>query len=139
MGHESYVRHDALQVGSNRSFGLVFAIVFAIIGAWPLLSGNGVRTWSLIVAAGFVVTAFAAPGLLAPANRAWMRFGALLHRIVSPLMLMLIFALAIVPTGLIMRAIRRDPLRLRRDPGASTYWIRRDPPGPAPESLKDMF
>ena len=88
----------------------------------------------VLIALGLVV-----PHSLSRANRAWVRLGLLLSAVVSPLVLGLIYALSLVPIGLLMRALGRDPLRRKPDPGASSYWIAREPPGPAPESMINQF
>lgn len=124
---------------SDRAFGLVFATVFTIIALYPLLGGGLLRVWSLIVATIFLLLALVAPSILVPANRLWMRFGGLLHYIVSPIALGIVFFAALVPTGLLMRLFGKDPLRLRFDPAAESYWIPREPPGPSPESLNNQF
>lgn len=124
---------------SERSFGLVFTAVFVLVGLTPLLKGHDVRWWALIVALAFGILAFAAPRLLAPLNRIWMAFGKLLHRIVSPVVLGLLYCVAVVPTGLILRIKGSDPLRLKRDPAAKSYWLPRTPPGPATGSFKNQF
>ena len=85
------------------------------------------------------LAALAVPRLLAPANRLWMKFGLLLHRVTNPLIMGLLFYLTVTPTALIMRALGKDPLSLRLDPEARTYWIDRDPPGPSAESMTDQF
>ena len=137
--HETYGREEKHAQSSERSFGLVFALVFAAVGLWPLLSGHAPRFWSLVVAAVFLLASWLWPRLLSPANAAWARLGEALHRIVSPVILGLLFYSSVVPTGLIMRALGKDPLRLRFDREATTYWIRREPPGPAPQSLRNQF
>lgn len=124
---------------SERAFGLVFSAVFLIVALWPLMGAGGPRPWALLVAAALFVVSFAAPAWLAPASRLWLRFGELLHRIVSPAILALMFYGVVLPTGLVLRALGKDPLRLRFDRGAASYWIRRDPPGPGPESFRDQF
>jgi hypothetical protein len=139
VGHESYERQEEVHGSSNRSFGIVFAVVFAVIGLWPLVFGGTARLWSLLAGAAFLVAALAMPLVLAPLNRLWLRFGLLLHRIVSPLTLGIMFYLVITPMGLVMRALGKDLLRLKFDRAASTYWIERTPPGPPPESMKDQF
>jgi hypothetical protein len=139
MSHESFGRDDDVRASSNRSFGVVFAVVFTIVGLLPLLSGGAVRVWALVVAAAFAVFALAFPAALAPLNRIWLKFGLLLHRVVNPIMLGIMFYGVITPTGLIMRAFGKDPLRLRFEKDADTYWIVRTPPGPAPDSLRDQF
>lgn len=126
-------------MGSDRSFGIVFCVVFAVIGLYPLLGGGDVRLWSLGLAAAFLLVALVRPGLLAPLNRWWLKFGLLLGRIVSPLAMGLVFFLVMTPTGLIMRLLGKDLLRLRLEPAAESYWIERRPPGPAPETMTHQF
>ena len=114
--------------------------MFGLIAVWPWLFGDsGMRLWSASAAAAICLAALVRPVFLAPANRAWMKFGLLLHRIVNPLVMGLIFYLTVTPTGLIFRALGKDPLRLRLDPEAKTYWIDREPPGPAPETMSQQF
>lgn len=137
--HESFDRRDEVKGSSDRAFGIVFTVVFALVGAWPLLHGNGLRLWSLAVAAAFLLAALVRPGLLAPLNRLWMKFGLLLHRITNPLIMGLVFFVAVVPTGLVMRLRGKDPLRLRFDREARSYWIDRKPPGPDPDTMRNQF
>lgn len=139
MSHESFDRDEALPGGSNRALGIVFAVVFALIALVPPLFGGPIRLWSLGVSAAFLAAAFLAPALLGPLNRVWTRFGLLLHRIVSPIVLGFMFFVVVTPIGLLMRAFGKDPLRLRFDRVVRSYWIERKPPGPAPESLSDQF
>lgn len=136
--HESFDREET--VGStDRGFGQVFAAVFALVGGIKLWIGNP-WFWPWFVAAFLVlVVAYARPALLAPFNRLWTRFGLLLFRVVNPVVMGILFFLTVVPIGLIMRAAGKDMLRLRLDPAAGSYWIRRDPPGPAPDSMKHQF
>ena len=128
-----------MQGSSDRAFGLVFATVFLLIALYPLFFGAGIRWWAAVVAAVFGACAVAVPRLLAPLNRAWTRFGLVLHKIVSPVVLGIMFFGVILPTGLLMRLLGKDPLRLAFDPAAPSYWITRQPPGPAPESFPDQF
>jgi predicted membrane metal-binding protein len=137
--HENLESRTADGPGSERGFAVVFAVVFALVGLWPLLSGGPVRAWALLIAAAFLLAGFAAPGILAPLNRLWFRFGMALGRIVSPVVMGIIFFGTVMPTGLLMRLFRKDLLRLRFDPAAESYWIPRDPPGPSAESLKQQF
>lgn len=139
MGHENYQRQEEVLGSSDRSFGIVFAVVFALIGLLPLAFGHGVRVWALLVGAAFLLVAIVVPGMLAPLNRLWLRFGLLLHRIVSPLVLGIMFYLVITPMGLLMRALGKDLLRLKLERNLPSYWIERSPPGPPPESMKDQF
>ena len=139
MGHESFERSDEVHGSSDRSFGVVFAVVFSVIGLLPLAFGSGVRVWALVLGTAFLLMALAIPRSLAPLNRLWLRFGLLLHRIVSPIVLGIMFYGVITPTGAIMRAFGKDLLRLRFDRSSRSYWVDRVPPGPPPESIKDQF
>ena len=138
--HEQLDRKTRVDGSSDRSFGLVMAGFFALVGLAPLVFGKGgtPRLWALAVAAAFLVLALAWTAPLAPLNRLWFRLGLLLHRVMSPVILVLLYAVGIVPVGLLMRAFGKDPLRLRRDPHAASYWIVREPPGPAPETMANQ-
>ncbi len=137
--HERLSVAQDIRVSSDRSFGIVMAVVFTIIGVWPLLSEGPPRWWALIVAALFCGLAFLRPALLAPLNRLWFRFGLLLNKITSPLIMGLLFYGVITPYAYILRWLGKDLLCLRFDPSAESYWIERKPPGPAPESIKRQF
>jgi hypothetical protein len=135
--HEAF--DDGVKPGSERSFGLVFAAVLSIVAAWPLIDGAEPRLWALAVAAGFLGSAMIAPGLLRPFNLLWFKFGQVLHRVTSPLIMGLLFFTTVTPMALLMRLFGRDPLNRRFDAAAESYWIIREPPGPAPESLRKQF
>lgn len=137
--HENQAHTDDVRPGSERAFGLVFSAVFAIIALFPLIEGSPIRIWSVWSAAVFLVVALAIPNVLKPLNIIWFKFGLILHKIVNPVIMGLLFFLTITPTGLIMRALRKDPLRLKKDPDAETYWISRTPPGPEPKTMKNQF
>jgi len=137
--HEDFRAKQEVKQGSDKSFGLVFAGFFALIGLWPLIHAEPPRLWALVLAALFLAVSFLRPALLKPLNRLWFLFGLLLHKIVSPLIMGLVFFLTVAPTGLIMRTLGKDPLRLKRDPQASSYWILRDPPGPEAGSMTRQF
>jgi len=124
---------------SNRSFGLVFVVFFAIVGLWPLPWGDPVRVWALAASGATLVCALVWPSLLQGPNRLWMRFGVLLHTITSPIVLGIIFYLLILPVGVVRRWFGADPLSLRRDASRTSYWEPREPPGPPPESMNDQF
>jgi hypothetical protein len=139
MGHESFERHEEVHGSSNRTLGLVFGTVFLIIGVLPWFFGGPIRWWSLIVCAAFAVVALTIPRVLAPLNRVWTRFGLLLHKVVSPIVLGIMFYGVITPMGVAMRWFGKDPLRLRYDAAAKSYWLERVPPGPKPDTLSDQF
>ena len=125
--------------GSDRAFGITFAVVFTVIALWPLMDGDAPRWWSIMVAAAFLGTAFVWPTLLAPLNRVWMAFARLLHSVMTPVIMAVLFYLTVTPTALIMRLFGKAPIPLGLDRQAKSYWIRREPPGPAPESMKNQF
>lgn len=125
--------------GSDRNFGLVFAAFFALVGLLPLVHGGAPRLWAFAVGALFLAIALAVPRLLAPLNYLWFRFGLLLHAIVSPIAMGIIFFGAIWPMGWVMRAMGKRPLNLAIDRQAKSYWIVRQPPGPDPKTMSDPF
>ncbi len=137
--HEDLKRESEVKESSDRSFGVVFAAVFALIGLWPLLGGGGARWWALAAAVAFAVVALAAPRLLRIPNALWQKLGRALNRVVSPLVIGLVFFTAVVPTGLLMRLFGKDPLRLRFDREATSYWIERRPPGPPGDTMPNQF
>jgi hypothetical protein len=137
--HESFVREDDNRPGSDRSFGLVIGGALGAIGLLPLLRGHGARWWSLGLAAAFLLVSATRPAFLGPLNRLWHRLGLLLHAVVSPVVLGLLFFSTVTPIGLLMRALGKDLLRLRLDRDAPTYWIERRPPGPGPDSMPRQF
>jgi hypothetical protein len=137
--HEDYQQSNEVRAGSDRAFGIVFAIVFTIVGAWPLLGDAPLRLWALGLAGVFLATALIAPNILKPLNQVWFRFGMLLHKVVNPLVMGLLFFTTVTPIALIMRMMGKDPLNRKIDRQASTYWIERDPAGPAPDTMKNQF
>lgn len=125
---------------SERKFGVTFAAVFLIFSLWPWIFGNlPIRLWALVLAGLFAVAAIFAPQLLVPLNRAWLRLGIAMHRIGNPVVMAVIYFLGFVPMGLVIRASGKDLLRLRWEPDAPSYWIRRQPPGPSPASMSKQF
>ena len=137
--HDDYKRSHEVESGSDRSFGFVFCALFVIIGLWPLLYSGGPRLWSLAIAAGFLGTSLLRPSLLRPLNRLWFKFGMLLSKVINPLIMGLVFYITVAPIGLIMRALGKDLLGLRLSKETESYWIRRDPPGPPPDSMRQQF
>lgn len=137
--HESLEHKDDVEIGSEKSFGFVFAAVFMIIALWPLINGMPPRWWAIVVSAVFLLAAFIAKPLLKPLNVLWFKFGLLLYKIVNPIVMGLLYYLTIVPMGLIMKAFGKDPLNRRFNPEAKTYWIERAPHGPEPDSMKNQF
>ena len=124
---------------SNRSVGLVFTSFFLLLAIFPLIHGDAVRIWSLVVSGLFGAISLVAPHWLSLLTKYWMGFADILHKIVSPIFLGILFFLVVTPVGCLMRLSGKDPLRLKLEPKAQTYWQERCPPGPAPESLIDQF
>ena len=146
--HETFTREENIESSSDRGFGLtVGGILFAIaalrvgLGWWH--SGMVHIGWFEWTLGGIGIILFLsgliAPAILAPLNRAWTKLGLLLFKIVNPIVLGAIFLVTIVPIGLILRATGKDPLRLKFDQNAKSYWIPRDPPGPVPDSMPHQF
>lgn len=137
--HERLSAEEDVRVGSNRSFGITFAIVFAIIGLFPLLHGGGIRIWALACSVVFAGLAFIWPKVLAPLNRVWFRFGMLLHKVVNPMILGLMFFVIITPLALIIRLFGGKLISLNFDNSLPSYWVRRSPPGPEAQSIRNQF
>ena len=137
--HELLDRDEDIKGSSDRSFGVVFTVVFLIIGLWPMINGGVPRSWALAFAGAFLAATLIRPSVLAPLNRLWMKFGLLLHKITNPIIMGLIFFVAVTPTAFVMKVLGKDPLRRQFDKEATSYWIDRVPPGPEPETMKNQF
>ncbi len=138
-GHESLKANRRLVVSSDRSFGLAFAAIFLAVAFWPALRhGESIRWWSVATGLLFGSLAFFKSDALAPLNRLWFKLGLALHAVMSPFILGLLFFGAVWPVALVLKALGSDILRLRPS-SRSTYWISRDPPGPALDSMKQQF
>jgi hypothetical protein len=136
--HENFSRDEAASPGSDRTFGLVMAAALALLA---LINGwHHGRLWpfELAAAVALLLAAGLRPSSLHPLNLVWMKLGLLLHKIVNPIVMGLLFFGTIWPTGLIMRMRGRDLLRLKREPASDTYWIVREP-GPQPDTMRDQF
>ena len=110
---------------SNRSFGIIFFIVFLLVSLWPLISSNPPRIWSLVIAIIFLTLGLLNSRFLTPLNKLWIKFGELLGRVISPIVMGAIFFLIVTPIGLFMRLIQRDLLRTKFTKNNS-YWIKRE-------------
>jgi hypothetical protein len=137
--NEPIVSHKKVVMGSNRSFGLVFAVFFVIVALLPAVHDAPVRWWALGIAVVFAAAAFFAPRLLRPLNWVWFKLGLALHHVVNPVIMAIMFYGAILPMSLLLRALGKDLLRLKREPKAASYWITRKPPGPAVGSMSKQF
>jgi hypothetical protein len=137
--HEDFSRQEKIVTGSDRTFGLVMATALALVSLLNVWHMGRVWPWTGGLAALLLAAAFFRPAILNPLNRAWLKFGLLLHSVVNPIVMGLLFYGTVLPTGLVMRAMGKDILRLKRQPDADSYWIVRTPPGPQPETMKDQF
>lgn len=125
---------------SDRSFGFTFVVVFVLLAAWQAwIDHVRIALFFTGLSVAVLLVALSRPALLNRLNRAWMKLAELLHRIVSPIVLGGMYFLVITPFGIVMRLAGRDALLRRLDPTARSYWINRDPPGPAPDSLPHQF
>src|SRR6266852_5855696 len=139
MAHEDLSREQQVEGSTDRAFGLVFAGAFLLIAGWPLFHGETPRWWALGVAVVFAIIAIWKPALLAVPNRLWFKLGLLLGKVVSPVALGILFYCVVAPIGVLARLAGKDPLRLKLDSGANSYWIPRKPPGPPPDSMINQF
>jgi len=111
---------------SEKSFGILFFIVFAIIGLYPLLSLNFVRIWALVIALIFLFLGLTKPSVLKPLNTGWIKLGEILGKIIAPIVMLLVFFIVITPIGLMLRLFGKDILGLKFSEKVKTYWITRD-------------
>ena len=116
---------DDVKIGSNRSFGIVFFVVFLIIALWPFLKGDSLRFWSMAVSLIFLILGLINSKILTPLNKLWMKFGLLLGNIVSPIVMGIIFFGVVTPTGLLMKLFGKDILELKKNK-KNTYWKKKD-------------
>ena len=126
---------DDVKIGSNRSFGIVFFVVFLIIALYPLVDGGNLRIWSLIISFVFIFLGLINSKILNPLNKLWFKFGIFLGRIISPLVMSIIFFLVVTPIGLLMRLLNKDLLNLKFNNNGS-YWIEKNEPK---SKMKNQF
>ena len=124
-----------IKLPSNRNFGIVFSIVFLIIALWPVLNQNEIRIWSLMISLIFLVLGIINSKLLFPLNKIWFKFGLLLGSVIAPVVMGIVFFFVVTPTGLIMRALGKDLLKLKKNK-EGTYWLDKDNSN---NSLKNQF
>ena len=124
-----------IKISSNRSFGLVFFVVFLLISIYPLLHGQNLRFWSLIVAIIFLALGLLNSKILTPLNKIWFKFGLLLGRIVSPVIMSIIFFFVVTPISFVMKILGKDILNLKRN-NNNTYWVEKSGPK---SKMKNQF
>ena len=120
-----------IKMSSNRNFGLVFFMVFLILGLWPIKSGGEIRIWLVAISLIFLILGMMKSRLLTPLNQLWFRFGMILGVIIAPIIMGAVFFLVVTPIGIVMSIMGKDPLNKKHDKKKETYWIkRRTSPGP---------
>ena len=126
---------DDIKIGSNRSFGIVFFVVFFLVALYPLIHNEEIRIWSFIISIIFLILGLINSRILNPLNKLWFKFGILLGKIVSPIIMGIIFFLVVTPIGLIMRMLGKDLLNLKYNKNQS-YWIEKSGPK---SKMKNQF
>lgn len=125
-----------IKPGSERGFGIVFACIFLVVGLYPIINGDVIRYWSLVISFVFLVVALLSPRLLYWPNIIWFKFGIFLGSIISPVIMLMVFVVTVVPIGIALRMLGKDVLKLKLDPDSESYWvIRKD----KPQSMKKQF
>ena len=117
--------NNKIKIGSNRSFGIVFFIVFLIIATYPILNGSSIRLWSLIIGIIFLILGIINSRILSPLNILWIKFGLLLGKIVSPIVMGFVFFGVVTPIAILMKLFGKDLLNLKRDDKKS-YWLEKE-------------
>ena len=128
--------HIAIEQSSEKSFGIVFSIVFLIVALYPLINSEGLRIWALVASIIFFFLAFIAPKVLVFPNKLWFKFGLLIGSIVAPIVMAFVYFFTVLPTGLIMRLLGKDLLKQKLDKNAKSYWVKRSEPM---GSMKNQF
>tara|TARA_B100000242_G_scaffold252717_1_gene194850 strand:- start:59 stop:448 length:390 start_codon:yes stop_codon:yes gene_type:complete len=124
-----------IKISSNKSFGIVFAVVFSLIALWPLIKGNEIRLWSLIIAIIFLTLGLLNSKILTPLNKLWFKLGILLGNFIAPIIMGIIFFFVVTPTGIIMKLLRKDLIKLKKNNDES-YWIEKKD---IKSSMKNQF
>ena len=126
---------DDIKIGSNKSFGIVFFVVFLLISLYPLLNNESIRIWSLVISIIFLILGILDSKILSPLNKIWFKFGIFLGKIISPIVMGIIFFLVVTPTGFIMRLLGKDVLNLKYN-DHNSYWIEKTGPK---SKMKNQF
>ena len=127
--------YNDIKISSNRSFGVVFFVVFLLIAFYPLLNNNEVRLWSLIISVLFLILGILNSKILSPLNKIWFKFGLLLGKIISPIIMGVIFFLVVTPIGFIMKLLGKDLINLKFN-NEKSYWIEKSGPK---SKMKNQF
>ena len=124
------------KISSNRSFGIVFFVVFLLIALYPITYSGDIRIWSLIISFIFIILGLLNSKILTPLNKLWFKFGVILGKMISPIIMGIIFFLVVTPIGLIMKVLGKDLLRLKFNKKDNTYWIEKNGPK---SKMKNQF
>ena len=137
--HEDLDREEEIKLSSDRSFGMVFVLVFLAVGIW-MVSGSHSEGWLFLAGSVILfVVALVRPSILDPLNRAWFIFGLLIGLVVNPLILGVVFFLVVTPMAVTRRLLGKDSLNLKFESSLKSYWVNRNPPGPKPNSMTKQF
>ena len=126
---------DDVKIGSNRSFGIVFFVFFLLVAIYPLINNGELRLWSLIISIIFLLLGLVNSKILNPLNKLWFKFGIFLGKLISPIIMGIIFFLVVTPTGLLMKLLGKDVLNLKYNINKS-YWIEKNGPK---SKMKNQF
>tara|TARA_Y100001970_G_scaffold204933_1_gene249521 strand:+ start:992 stop:1390 length:399 start_codon:yes stop_codon:yes gene_type:complete len=129
------MKNNEIKISSNKSFGIVFAIVFFLIALWPIIKSDDIRIWSLIVSIIFLILGIMNSSILTPLNKIWFRFGIFLGNLIAPVVMGIIFFFVVTPIGLIMRLLGRDLIKLKKN-NENSYWIEKKD---AESSMRKQF
>ncbi len=116
------MKNNEIKISSNKSFGIVFAVVFFLIALWPIIKSDDIRIWSLILSVIFLILGLMNSSILTPLNKIWFRFGIFLGNFIAPVVMGIIFFFVVTPIGLIMRLLGRDLIKLKKN-NENSYWI----------------
>jgi len=130
------MKQQEIKIGTNKSFGFVFFIIFLVVALWPLLNDGNIRIWSVILSLAFLILGFLNSKILTPLNKLWIRFGILLGTIVSPLVMGIVYFGVVTPIGILMRLLGKDILNLKIDKKKNTYWLAK---GKIKSKMKNQF
>tara|TARA_B100001063_G_scaffold220404_1_gene225258 strand:+ start:1652 stop:2053 length:402 start_codon:yes stop_codon:yes gene_type:complete len=133
------MKSENIKLPSNRSFGVVFFIVFLIIAIWPLKNGDEIRIIPIIISQLFLFLGLLNSDLLKPLNFLWMKFGLFLGKILNPVIMGVIYFLTVVPIGLIFKLLNKDLLSIKKDPKLKSYWIKKNLSEKNKSSMKNQF
>ena len=119
------MKNQKIKIGSNKSFGIVFSIVFLVIAFWPMLNGNEINYWLLAISIVFLILGLINSKILTPLNKIWYKFGILLGNVVGPIVMGIIFFLIVTPISIIMKLLGKDLINLKKN-NNNSYWIEKN-------------